>query len=306
MRLHVCQSHLVVRGHRALLPHADRLALEAHVAECAACRLDQQIFAGFDDEDAVDIRDGARIEGLANEARTWAIARQPRAKRHWSRSHRMWTTAAALLLLAGAAGATTWWARQSVVTTAPVAKPSTSPAAMVNDRPAGEPGTGMPDPIAAAPALVPLSAGPSLKPRPLDHTPHALRAARETGGSEAALLLRLAGNARRDGNPTRAVELYRMLQSDFPGSTEALLSTVPVSNLQLEQGAPRAALVGFDRYLRAAPAGVLVPEALYGRARALAALGEHAEEQSAWQRLLRDFPTSAYAPLARRRATLEP
>jgi tetratricopeptide (TPR) repeat protein len=304
VRQHGCQSHLVVRGHRALLPHADRLALDAHLTECAPCRLDQQIFADFNDEDAVDIRDGARIEGLANVARTWAMARQPRAKRHWPLSHRMWAVAAALLLLAGAAGATTWWTRRSVATTP--AKPGTSPAAIVTGRPAGELGTGMPVSVAAAPALVPLSTGPSQNPRPLDHAPHELRAAREAGGSDAALLLRLAGNARRGGNRTRAVEIYRKLQHDFPGSPEALLSTVPVSNLQLEQGVPRAALAGFDRYLRAAPAGVLVPEALYGRARALAALGDHAQEQSTWQRLLRDFPTSAYAPLARRRATLEP
>jgi TolA-binding protein len=46
---------------------------------------------------------------------------------------------------------------------------------------------------------------------------------------------------------------------------------------------------------------VLIPEALYGRGRALTGLGDRAEETRTWQRLLRDFPDSAYAEPARRR-----
>lgn len=300
MRQHGCHSDLVVRGHRYLLPDAARLALDAHLAECAACRLDQQIVVGFDDEDAVDIRDGARLEGLANMARTWAIARQPRSNTHFALSHRMWAGAAALLLLAGAAGATTWWARRNVATASPLPTPIASPPALATGRPSNEPATWLAEPAALAPAE------PSPTSRAPDHAPRALRASRERGGADAALLLRQAGDARRAGNLKRAGEFYRKLQRDFPGAPEALLANVPLANMQLEQGSPRGALTGFDRYLRAARDGVLVPEALYGRARALAALGDRAEEHNTWQRLLRDFPTSAYAPLARRRATLSP
>jgi len=44
---------------------------------------------------------------------------------------------------------------------------------------------------------------------------------------------------------------------------------------------------------------------LYGRGRALEALGEDDEERRAWERLVTDHGGSAYAPHARRRlATL--
>jgi len=84
------------------------------------------------------------------------------------------------------------------------------------------------------------------------------------------------------------------------------VSSVAVGGLLLERQAPRAALAQFDAYLGSPRATSLIPEALYGRARALERLGrdkhgdERAERQT-WDRLLADFPDSAYAPLARRR-----
>jgi len=62
-----------------------------------------------------------------------------------------------------------------------------------------------------------------------------------------------------------------------------------------------AAARAWARQRPSSPRAVLVPEALYGRGHALAKAGELLQEQRTWQRLLRDFPTSAYAPLARRR-----
>jgi TolA-binding protein len=50
-----------------------------------------------------------------------------------------------------------------------------------------------------------------------------------------------------------------------------------------------------------------LPEALYGRGRSLAALGNRSEEQRTWTRLLDQFPESPYAGHARRRLSeLEP
>ena len=48
-------------------------------------------------------------------------------------------------------------------------------------------------------------------------------------------------------------------------------------------------------------AGPLVAEALYGKGRALEALGDGAEERRTWERLVTDHAGSAYAPHARRR-----
>jgi TolA-binding protein len=114
-------------------------------------------------------------------------------------------------------------------------------------------------------------------------------------------MLRQASNARRSGDAARATRLYRSLQHDFPDSSEAVLSSVALGGLLLEQRSPRSALIEFDAYLGSSRGGELVPEALYGRARALAALGDRQEERRTWQRLLTDFPGSAYGPWARRR-----
>jgi tetratricopeptide (TPR) repeat protein len=119
--------------------------------------------------------------------------------------------------------------------------------------------------------------------------------------SAAGLLLRRAGDARQKGEADEAIGLYRKLQHDFRGSPEAILSTVPLGGLLLERRLPRAALGQYDLYLSSSHGGLLIPEALYGRGRALAALGDRQEEERNWKRLLGDFPNSAYAPLAQRR-----
>jgi hypothetical protein len=71
----------------------------------------------------------------------------------------------------------------------------------------------------------------------------------------------------------------------------------------VQAGSARAALAQFDRYLDTAGNGTLVPEALCGRARALAELGDRGQERLSWQRLATEFPGSAYAPMARRRVS---
>ena len=81
----------------------------------------------------------------------------------------------------------------------------------------------------------------------------------------------------------RRSRCIRRLQQLFPTSSEAVLSAAPLGGLLLERGATLPALAQFDGYLRAAPAGVLVPEALYGRGRALRALGQATEERQTWR-----------------------
>ncbi len=117
----------------------------------------------------------------------------------------------------------------------------------------------------------------------------------------ATALLAEAGRARAEGQLDRAASLYRRLQREFPGTPEALVSTVPLGRLLLDSGSARAALAAFDGYLRGMPRGPLVAEALYGKGRALEALGDGVEERRTWERLVTDQAGSAYAPHARRR-----
>ena len=149
----------------------------------------------------------------------------------------------------------------------------------------------------------PPASGTSVRQRPRP----VLRAAAETRAgalppsTSATSLLQQATEARQRDERARAAELYRRLQREFPGSAEAVLSAVSLGGLLLEDGLPRAALTEFDGYLAKARGGALIPEALYGRARALGRLGDRAEERRTWTRLCADFPDSAYASLGRHR-----
>ena len=117
----------------------------------------------------------------------------------------------------------------------------------------------------------------------------------------AAQLFRKANDARRLGQAQQAIQLYRTLQRDFPSSAEAALSQVSLGGLLLNRASAGAALEQFDHYLAASPGAALAAEALYGRARALQALGRQSEEKRTWQQLLSRFPGCPYRESAHRR-----
>lgn len=102
-----------------------------------------------------------------------------------------------------------------------------------------------------------------------------------------------ANQARRAGDIGRASGLYRLLQDQFSGSSEAELSRVTLALLLLDSGDAQSALTGFERYLAGSSRG-LEAEALVGRARALGRLGRRDLEASAWQEVLRKYPRSIY------------
>jgi tetratricopeptide (TPR) repeat protein len=150
----------------------------------------------------------------------------------------------------------------------------------------------VPPPPTAAPALEPR------RPR-AHHRELAVRAPAAEAGASA--LLRQAGEARHRGDLERALAAYRRLQREFAATREATLSSVPLGGILMQQGQAARALEQYDRYLDAEPRGNLVPEALYGRGRALAALGRGADERETWRRLIDGSPNSAYDSHARRR-----
>ena len=113
-----------------------------------------------------------------------------------------------------------------------------------------------------------------------------------------AELLSAAGRARRTGNAGQAIVLLGQLQTRFPNSPEALASDISLGKLQLQSGAAASALQHFDRYLQRSAQGSLAPEALWGRAQALSALGNQAQARSTWAELAQRYPASPYASLA--------
>lgn len=143
-----------------------------------------------------------------------------------------------------------------------------------------------PTPVAPAPAPV-APAAPSHKPA----------VAAEAGS--AAELFASAASARRKGKAQEAIVLYDTLQSRFPGSAESNAADMALGMLRLQRGAPRSALDHFRRYLAKNPRAELAPEALWGQAQALSALGRTEEAKKSFAALIERYPDSTYAAGAR-------
>jgi TolA-binding protein len=296
---HECTTDLPERQRRARFSSSERRALEAHFTICASCRTARQFTADFDELSTVDPADGARIERLAALARA-RVTRVPsvRPVRRKVTLVRVMAVAAALLLLVGSAfaGAGLWHNKRE-------AARSTSASANAVNAKTVEPLS--PSPMAVASVASSASSMSSASATPFaDSLPSPSTVASSLPAPDStspALLLRQAGDAQRRGERDPAAALYQKLQAEYPASAEALLSHVSLGRVFAERGQPRAAVRQFDAYLSGSRGGVLIPEALYGRARALSGLGDRAEESRTWQRLVRDFPDSAYAEPARRR-----
>jgi len=124
------------------------------------------------------------------------------------------------------------------------------------------------------------------------------------GASDAAgpgALLQQAQVARAEGRNGEAVQLYRRLQRLHPESPEARTSLVSLGELELSKlSRPAVALRAFQRYLDSGDQS-LAREALYGKIRALAALGRRPEERHAIEAYLRLYPSGLQSDALRRR-----
>lgn len=146
-------------------------------------------------------------------------------------------------------------------------------------------------PAAAPPSQPSTSAEP---PAPVDSAPARLHEKPLTPES-----LFSKGNAeRRAGKTAEAVGTYELLLSRFGGSSEAQMARVSLGNVLLAQGRAVQALAVFDSHL--SRGSQLGAEALYGKARALRALGKPAEERAVWKTLATKYPDSIYARSAPR------
>jgi TolA-binding protein len=300
-----CTDERVLRERRGALGEAERVALDAHLAGCESCRLALEIGRAFDRFDEPEIDDGARIQRLARSAEQWARRGRVSRPRAWRLPRRRIAVllAACAVLVGGAAAAAL--GSHEWLSSIGLARFHRPPPA---DEPAAHPA-----PVSvAADRVAPTAAARTGDERDerderdehLAPATPSLRAARRPAASPdtAASLFRAASDARRDGDARAAAALYRRLQRLFPDSPEAEFSHVSLGGLWLDEGRLSAALDQFDRAARLS-GSPLRPEALYGRARALAALHRDGDEQAAWRQLLQEFPTCPYAETARRRLT---
>jgi hypothetical protein len=115
-------------------------------------------------------------------------------------------------------------------------------------------------------------------------------------------LLKQALALRSQGQFRRAADVYRKIHEASPRSAAGAAALLSLGELLLSSlNEPAAALTAFDSYL--ARGGELSQEAAFGKIRALRALRRSAEERSAIEQFLRQYPDSPQSRVLRQRLT---
>ena len=113
-------------------------------------------------------------------------------------------------------------------------------------------------------------------------------------------LLEQALRFRARGQFRRAADVYRKIHEANPGSAIGGTALVSLGELSLSSlNDARGALTAFNTYL--ARGGALSQEAAFGKIRALRALGRTAEERSAIEQFLSQYPSAAQSRILRER-----
>jgi TolA-binding protein len=292
-----CPDDLLVAARRRWLSDLERKALSAHLARCESCRAGERAAAilrePFADASAPSEADRALVERVAARASASLAKGAHRGGFGW---RRVAVGVIAFLGLGGVASAwigRAWVAPRAADRGAVVAAGSfVRPRVFRRNDLARAPET--PPPVAPARPVAP-------PPRHVLARPIHDGAVAATPPETAASLFAAANAARREGDLRRAVAAYEALRTAFPDSAEARVSAISRGDLLLRLEEPARALRAFDAYLSQGGGGSLREEALFGRARCARKLGDAAAEQSSWARLVQEFPSSAYAPVARQR-----
>lgn len=114
-----------------------------------------------------------------------------------------------------------------------------------------------------------------------------------------AVLFDQANQARHAGDRAGAVQGYRTLLAQYPGSAEAHEALAALGKILLDGGDVARAVSCFDDYL--AGGGALRQDVMADRALALQRLGRPGDEAAAWSALLASYPASVHGERARRR-----
>lgn len=221
----------------------------------------------------------------------------------------LWLLAAAILF--GATGAAAWWATHSQALSSPgepsdestqatgarhvirIATPSRAPVAAPSI-PARvlEPAA---DRDAEEPQLLP-SSDASHTPAPEATAPSHGAARQRMSTVSAAQLFADANLLRREGRLTEAIRLYQRILTEAPNMREASLTRLVLAK-SLAASNPKQALAYYQEVARVD--GSLRAEALWGVVQTATQLKQVGVKRQAITELIREFPDSAYADVAR-------
>lgn len=277
-------TDLVCRAHSSQLDADEQRRLAQQLASSFEARLMDNLLSSFEREARVQPGDElllARMTARALKGRS-GVVRRPRT---WIAS----ALAAALLLMASLSAA--WMLQRARSERVPPTPPSA---------PSGD--VERPKSRSIAPARPEPRPEPQLEPQlePLEPAPQPEarkpRSVERTAASAASVFAR-ANDLRRSRQTADAIALYRELLNRYPNSREAAPARLALAKLLASE--PHRALVEYRAL--AANNGALRAEALWGVAESAARLGEQGAESAALMQLLRDYPNSVYAPIARSR-----
>lgn len=288
------------------LTAAEGARLQAHLETCAACRFELEVRRDFAEapremQSSAPVILPGPIERSAPSSEVSYRARR--------RSRRpVWLLALAAALVAGASVAALGTGIGDFVRRTPVGAflAKTAPETVAaRSRPvarAAERPTTIPPQVSPAAGHEEVQAAVPLDELPVASipVPRTSDAHLADGAQTPTALFRAANEARRAGDDERAIVLYRALEARFPSSEEARLSHATLGRLMLDRGDAKLALGDFDEYLSHGGTA-LGEEALVGRALALGKLGDRDAEIASWREVLRRFPKSIHARLARNR-----
>lgn len=310
---------LSARARRGLLSEVELGELEQRLAGSHEASLAHRAGREFDAEDLVLAGDEALVARI-NQRLTAGRRpqRRPRFRAIGLVLGGVCTTVAAAAAGPGLVeGVEALWSRNFGVQL-----PLLAPAPTRPSLPPGAPrqGRGLGREQRVAPSPAPLAAPPPPRPAPVVTEPPARteRAApapssrvlperdSEPVDDTSASVFAQASLARRQGDLPRAMALYAQVAQRFPGTREADSAEMALGTLSLQSGAAAQALGHFERYLAARPGGQLAVEALWGKTRALEALGREAEARRDLQLLMNRYPQSTYATAARAKLGLPP
>jgi hypothetical protein len=290
-----CPDDLLARARSGGLSELERRALAAHLTNCGACTTSAVVAALFGEGADVSPADVSIVARVARRASV-KHAGAGRVRSGHGRTFAL----AALTLLFITSGALAWVGSRGGISF--FHRNGDAPLGTWSDHAR----QGSPAPL----EVRPLPAVPdAVADQPVSHAKRRPAIARVTSASlveqppapNAAAMFADANATRRRGDLRGAVPLYRALRQQFPGTSEGRLSAISLGDVLLDLGAPDRALDAFGAYLAESASGSLREEALFGRTRCLHALERGPDELDTWKTLLREFPRSAYAPLARRR-----
>jgi len=291
-RIDLHPDDLLDRAARGVATLADMMRLERHLSECAVCRVERalQVQAAVDTSPLAD--DRFLAARLARDVS--ARLASPTARRARRKGAFVALGLAAACLAGGAVAAT--------LALRPAGRgENVSPSEAASSVRAVAPAVHAPRPALQLPVE---EAEAPREPIPEQIAPPPARPAATAAveWSRSSELFSRANQARRDGQVSEAVRLYRTLQERFAGSSEELVSRVSLGRLLLDRlGDSRGALVQFNSYLASPAGGALREEAMVGRALALGRLGRAEEERAAWRALLDAWPKSTHRKRAQSR-----